>query len=177
MLISEEYRKLNQKLHEDHSEYGNALKQNRGKSIADVVLQYVAHFKTRDVLDYGCGKGWLAQHLPFPIKEYDPALPGKDALPEPADLVFCLDVLEHIEPEYLQAVLKDLKRCVKRYGSFIIHTGPAEKKLADGRNAHLIQQPAQWWSEQIKVHFELADVTITHQHVQVDVSPKKTERI
>ena len=45
--------------------------------------------------------------LTFEIKEYDPAIPGKDSLPEPADIVVCSDVLEHIEPNYLLNVLVD----------------------------------------------------------------------
>src|SRR2546430_16920263 len=42
-------------------------------------------------------------------------------------------------------VLDDLRRCVKKIGYFTIHTGAAQKKLADGRNAHLIQEGEMWW--------------------------------
>ena len=34
-------------------------------------------------------------------------------------------------------------------GFFTIHTGKAGKTLSDGRNAHLIQQPAEWWLPKI----------------------------
>ena len=31
----------------------------------------------------------------------------------------------------------------------LLATGPAEKMLPDGRNAHLIQQPKQWWLDKV----------------------------
>jgi len=37
-----------------------------------------------------------------------------------------------------------------------VHTGPAVKVLADGRNAHLIQQPPAWWLPKFMSRFELA---------------------
>jgi hypothetical protein len=65
--------------------------------------------------------------------------------PRPADIVCCIDVIEHIEMEYLDAVLLDLKEITREVGFFSVHTGPAVKSLPDGRNAHLIQQPSSWW--------------------------------
>jgi hypothetical protein len=91
--------------------------------------------------------------LDFPIWEYDPAIPEKAESPRPADLVVCTDVLEHIEPDHLKAVLKDLKRCVKRMGYFVINTGPARKTLPDGRNTHLIQQDREWWRNTLGRYF------------------------
>jgi 2-polyprenyl-3-methyl-5-hydroxy-6-metoxy-1,4-benzoquinol methylase len=68
-----------------------------------------------------------------------------DAAPEPHDIVACTDVLEHIEPDCLDDVLKDIRRCTKKVAFLLIATRPAIKVLADGRNAHLIQQPYTWW--------------------------------
>ena len=120
--------------------------------------------QTRSVLDYGSGKGYLGKELPFPIWEYDPAIPGKDQSPRPADLVVCTDVLEHIEPEKLIHVLRDLSRCVLKVGYFVIHTGPSGKVLADGRNSHLIQQPPEWWRMKLKKHFILSKHSLTYKH-------------
>jgi hypothetical protein len=64
-------------------------------------------------------------------------------------------VLEHIEPELLDTVLDDLQRVTMGLGIFTVHTGPAVKVLPDGRNAHLIQQPAQWWLPKFLARFEL----------------------
>jgi len=48
-------------------------------------------------------------------------LPDDPAFPEyrasrPADLVCCLDVLEHIAPDYVSAVLTDFRAITQRFG-------------------------------------------------------------
>jgi hypothetical protein len=127
------------------------------------------------MLDYGCGKGLLAKSLDFPIWEYDPAIPGKDNPPNPADLVVCIDALEHIEPDYLSAVLFDLSRCVKKVGYFIINTKEAIKKLPDGRNTHLIVEGKEWWKEKLDKYFFIPDNGIIEKdsHLHFIVSPRK----
>lgn len=85
-----------------------------GKKHKDVVLKLALAMKTQSIMDYGCGKGTLASSLPFPIWEYDPAIPGKDNVPRPADLVVCLNVLEHVETSMIDNVLGDLVRCAKQ---------------------------------------------------------------
>lgn len=77
------------------------------------------------------------------------------AQPAPAQFVACIDVLEHIEPELLENVLDDLQRVTANTGVFSVHTGPARKLLPDGRNAHLIQQPASWWLPKFMARFDL----------------------
>jgi hypothetical protein len=76
-------------------------------------------------------------------------------VPDPADIVACTDVLEHIEPECLEDVLADLRRVTKKMGFFTIATRPAKKFLSDGRNAHLIQQDARWWLEKLWAKFHV----------------------
>jgi len=149
-LISDEYRELNRRLHRDNLGYGVG-----GGAHAKVVQKLVAANKLTSVLDYGAGKQYLAKALPFPIWSYDPAIPEISELPRAADLVVCTDVLEHIEPERLNAVLTDLRRCVLKLGYFVIHTGPAAKHLADGRNTHLIQRGEEWWRKELGKHFLL----------------------
>jgi hypothetical protein len=70
-------------------------------------------------------------------------------------MVACIDVLEHIEPACLEEVLDDLMRLTKAVGFFSVHTGPAIKTLSDGRNAHLIQQPPEWWLPKFIERFEV----------------------
>lgn len=168
-LISAPYRALNAQLHQDNLGYGVG-----GGHYAPIVEKLLAKGQgtLRSVLDYGCGKGYLAHALSFPIWEYDPAIPGKDTSPRPADLVMCTDVLEHIEPDKLGAVLADLARCVQQVGYLVIHTGPAAKTLADGRNAHLIQQPRAWWEQQLGVYFRVSVVREVGPLLHVVVSRK-----
>lgn len=118
------------------------------------------------LLDYGCGSLTnLAKHLKVKQKltyqAYDPAVPRFAKEPIPAQMVACIDVLEHIEPLYLEIVLDDLRRLAEGIVFITIHTGPAVKTLSDGRNAHLTQQPMQWWLPKLWDRFDLQTVTVT----------------
>jgi uncharacterized Rossmann fold enzyme len=166
-LISPEYRALNAQLHETNLAYGVG-----GGKRAPIVLKLAESIKTHSILDYGCGRGYLAKEIPFPIWEYDPAIPHKSESPRPADLVVCTDVLEHIEPDKIGDVIADLRRCVKQIGYFVIHTGPAQKTLPDGRNTHLIQEGEAWWRAQLGHHFSVAKCWVVGKELQFLVVPK-----
>lgn len=153
MRITEEYRKANLSLHKSNPKYGTS-----GAKWAGKVSVLAPKLQCQTVLDYGCGKGLLASALPeLNIAEYDPAIPGKDAEPEPADLVVCTDVLEHIEPSCLDEVLDHIRRLTLKYAFVNVATRPAVKMLPDGRNAHLIIEPADWWKERIERFFTIVD--------------------
>jgi 2-polyprenyl-3-methyl-5-hydroxy-6-metoxy-1,4-benzoquinol methylase len=140
MLISDEYRELNKELHETNEAYGTS-----GHNHAEAVVGLANAMQTVDILDYGCGKGTLNSAIGIRLKEYDPAVPGKDDPPEPADLVVCTDVLEHIEPDCLDDVLDDIESLARRGVFLCVATREAKKVLADGRNAHLIVEGKDWW--------------------------------
>lgn len=148
MLITESYRELNRQLHVQNPTYGIS-----GARYADIVRKLSDMLGTKDILDYGCGKRTLERDLGFKIENYDPAIRGLDQSPMPADIVVCTDVLEHVEPELLDSVLRDLVKLTKREVVISVHTGPAMKTLADGRNAHLIQQDPDWWLANLRVLF------------------------
>lgn len=167
-LISTEMIDLNAKLHKDNVLYGVG-----GAKHADTVLKLAESIKSNSILDYGCGKGLLAKEIPFPIWEYDPAIPGKTQLPRPADLVVCTDVLEHVEPDKLQYVLEDLQRCVKKIGYFVIATGAAGKTYADGRNTHLLQHGEEWWQKRLSKFFTIGKIQIAQKQLHVIVAPKE----
>lgn len=117
-----------------------------GHSHAPEVIQFLKQIGGRSVLDYGCGRATLAKALPdAKVSEYDPGVPGKDHLPKPADLIVCTDVLEHIEPELLDTVMRHIYLLAARGAYLVIATRPARELLPDGRNAHLIVQPPEWW--------------------------------
>jgi hypothetical protein len=159
MLISPEYAEQNRQLHAERDDYGRS-------SIvwARFVDKLIENEGYTSTLDYGCGKGMLATLLATRNKvvaEYDPAIPGKDGPPEPAELVVCTDVLEHVEHEHLSEVLCDLRRVTKRKLFFSISTRPANKTLPDGRNAHLIIKPAEWWRKKLAAKFEIVTFEVT----------------
>lgn len=167
VVITKPYLELNRQLHQTNLAYGVG-----GGKHADTVTKLIQATGAQSVLDYGCGKGYLAKALPFPIWEYDPAIPGKDESPKPADLVVCTDVLEHIEPDCILNVLQDLQRVVKNIGYFTIHTGPARKTLPDGRNTHLIQQKKQWWKNRLAAFFTVGMMKEVGPELHCVVSPK-----
>jgi len=166
-LISNEYLKQNQLLHESNPYYGVS-----GQKYTSEVLKLSQKYSSTDILDYGCGKGTLAANLPFKINEYDPAIPGKDSSPYPADILICTDVLEHIEPDYLDSVLSDIVRCTKKVAYLTIATGPAKKTLPDGRNTHLIQQGKSWWWRHLDRFFEVEDMEDIGGIIHALIKPK-----
>jgi hypothetical protein len=160
MLITEEYRRLNAQKHETSANYGS-YGHNLAKNVAEIARRIGAH----TILDYGCGKRTLESALGYAICNYDPAIPGCDATPAPADLVVCCDVLEHIEPECLENVLDDLRRVTKNTIMLMIDIKPAKKHLPDGRNAHLILETSEWWIAKLMTRFKVMAINATEQGV------------
>jgi hypothetical protein len=166
-LISYEYRKLNRVLHKRKA-YGIG-----GARWADEVRRLVAEHRCINVLDYGSGKGTLKRALPgVYVDEYDPAIPGKDHEPLPADLVVCTDVLEHIEPDCLDDVLKHIASLTNRVALLSIATRPATKLLADGRNAHLIVENGGWWIDRLAPYFMLSSTTDDGEQITLTAHPR-----
>lgn len=166
-LYTQEYLQLNKELHLSNPNYGVS-----GSKYAAEVLKLSNEYGSNDILDYGCGKGTLQGALGFNIKEYDPAIPGKDSNPEPADIVVCTDVLEHIEPEFIDWVIGDVARCTKKVAYIVIHTGPAQKTLRDGRNAHLIQENKAWWWKKLNVQFKIDEMIEEGSHIKAWCNPR-----
>ena len=154
MLITPEYLALQKQLHASNDSYGVS-----GRHYADIVRQ-ISKWGRLSVLDYGCGRQTLAEALgpAYRVTNYDPCIEGLDTPPDPHPVVACTDVLEHIEPELVNNVLAELRRLTTERALLVINTGPARKVLADGRNAHICQQPSEWWIERIKAAgFEVTD--------------------
>ena len=151
MLISKEYAEINRRMHE-RPEYGVM-----GQTYAHIVSGLANQYRTASILDYGCGKRTLEKALGFPIWNCDPAIDGLDDTPAPRDIVACTDVLEHIEPECLDAVLDDMRRCTLRVMMSAITVVPAKKLLPDGTNPHKICEPWEWWHERLSKRWRLTN--------------------
>jgi hypothetical protein len=172
--ITNEYLELQKQLHLN-PDYGIA-----SLSFAPIVAEIIKKANIKSLSDYGAGKKNLLIGINnngitdieyFP---YDPAFP-EYGRPVASQLVCCIDVLEHIEPELIDNVIQDLAGIITNLGFFSIHMGPAKKILADGRNAHLIQMPCSWWLAKIVKHFEIVQL-MSHQimgnGIWMIVSPK-----
>ena len=167
-MYSKEYLDQLKSLH-----YDRRRPQGFGGKVKDLgeFYNYMNSWVPNTCLDYGCGKGVILSHLreTYPqikFEGYDPALEMWDHKPEQKfDLVFCNDVLEHIEIDFINDVLKDIDQYAQKYIWLRIDTMPARKKLPDGRNAHLIIKDKKWWSKVI-------DRNITGTVVYTEVNKK-----
>lgn len=164
-----------QKLLHENPQYGVA-----SLGFAPTIKDLLPRLEVRSISDYGAGKQNLLKALNdlgmvdvdyFP---YDPAFPEYGEA-KPADLVCCIDVLEHIEPDYLPNVLTELGTLVRKYGFFSVHTGAAKKMLPDGRNAHLIQKPSSWWLPRLCDHFEIIHLKQVPDGFWVIVTPQAAD--
>lgn len=150
-LITEKYRELNQQLHESKHKYGQ-----RGHRHLDKLKLIKGAYDCSTVLDYGCGTATLARHASFTVKNYDPAIPQYSSMPDPADLVVCTDVLEHIECDLLDNVLSHLQDLTLKVGFFVVATRPdTSKTLPDGTNPHKIIESPGWWTTKLSEYFTI----------------------
>lgn len=154
-LISPAYLALQQEMHRTTS-YGG-----RGERWAPALLSLmhaVAGHEPTTVLDYGAGKGAFRRFMTvaapwIAVTEYDPAVPALSAMPAPAAWVYCSDVLEHIEPDRIDAVLQHMRSLTTRPALFLaIALVETAKKLPDGRGAHVLVRPRSWWLEKLVDH-------------------------
>lgn len=139
-LTTDAYREQLTKLHQSRAWGADGAKHTKA------VQELIVEFAPATILDYGCGENRLAESLkPIRVSGYDPGIPERAKMPKPCDLVVCTDVLEHVEPEKLDAVLDHLYRITGRVGYFVISTREANAILPDGRNAHLsLHHPEMW---------------------------------
>lgn len=159
--ISDQQRKLNSALHTTNTQFGN---RSDGGGLAGNLASTLSRLHElgacHSVLDYGTGKGALVQRLraelpkTLRVEGYDPAVEEFSTKPsQPADILTCLDVLEHIEMQSLDAVLRDIHTLTRNFCYLVIDLQPAKKILADGRNAHILLAPPEWWVSRISQLF------------------------
>lgn len=123
-----------------------------GHGHADKHLATVLAMSPLSVLDYGCGKGGLVEALRargVTADGYDPGVAEWSVKPMGwYDVVTAFDVLEHVEEDYVPAVIHDIAAFGRRARA-VIDLAEAVAILEDGRNAHLTIRPAAWWIDQI----------------------------
>ena len=155
MFITSDYKALQKQLHAEAPHYGVS-----GARYTEIVRE-ISDWGRLAILDYGAGKCTLAQSLgpAYRVTNYDPCIEGLDTPPEPHDVVTCTDVMEHIEPEFIKPLLAELRRLTLRRILFVVSVVPAQKVLADGRNAHISLYPRDEWLEMIRAAgFTVEDV-------------------
>lgn len=104
-----------------------------------------------EVLDFGCAHQALGRRLKdiSPVNRvhgYDPAQPELATWPEGKfHIIVATDVMEHVEPQYLEPTLRRFNQCCTRAMFFVIATTATGKKLPNGWDHHLIVESQQWW--------------------------------
>lgn len=168
-LISDEYRETLKKTHASAGEkgWGNTANTKYFKTIQELVEQR----KITEMLDYGAGWGGMKAKLSetnpgVTVHEYEPSRDDVSHPPAPCKFVICVDVLEHVEPDMLEDVLDDLERVIKDTAYFTIFFEKAMRTLSDGRNAHLIVKPFEWWLRKLSHRFYIRHARHTN-HLKV----------
>ena len=144
-----------------------------GNSAADeylgIVAKVVKERQPKSILDYGCGRSDLAAYFwrdgERTIARYDPAIPKFMDIPKGKfDLVFCMDVMEHIPMAGVDRVLAEVKD-KGNTAMFAISTIKARAKLPDGRNAHVTLLSKDEWRRWIASVFgPLQELPAKHEH-------------
>jgi cyclopropane fatty-acyl-phospholipid synthase-like methyltransferase len=159
-LISDYYIEQLNEIHNRRKSFGSF----GGRTNIKFLEPWIKKYGAKTFIDYGCGKGVLVNTLKEQYGNctgYDPGYAEFIERPtEPSDMLISTDVLEHIEPEHIDDVLTHMGMLFTKCAYLLICCSPAAKKLADGRNAHLIVEEDTWWRPKILKNM---DVKIVHQ--------------
>ncbi len=156
------YGDLQKELH-SRGGYGKGEHINMETIGRQIVALYSRLNRPLRILDYGSAKGKLKTEIEsvFNIAEvvnYDPFVDEFSTESTGTfDIVYCFDVMEHVERQCVPNVLKYIKERADFLVYFIIHTSDAKKELADGRNAHVTQKQASWWADEVQTHFVIGE--------------------
>lgn len=164
-LISPGYVEEQKRLHAQPEGYGGKGGKWAGP-FAQLVLSINGSHRNVSALDFGCGQGSMRLALEkiapeIFVTEYDPAIPGKDGKPSPADWVICTDVFEHFEPELLEANLAFLESLAPRL-YVVISLVETAKTLSDGRQAHILLQSREWWVRELEKRWRVSELTVSN---------------
>lgn len=144
-----------------------------GEDLADLVRKWLPG-KAR-VVDFGCGTGRLAAKM----QDWGHRVLGVDfatnCLDDEVMIPFCIanlwdlpetvsgthgvctDVMEHIPPEKVDAVLTNIRRAVPK-AFFNIATTLDAHGAVIGERLHLTVKPESWWVEKLKAHWGSVEV-------------------
>lgn len=167
--ISDHYKEQNRLFHEEEKKRGKPWGVSGRKYIKEA-RSFAKEIGAKTILDYGCGSCTLGRGLydEFDIREYDPAIPEKENGRTPSDLVVNTDVMEHVEPEYIDNALLDIYGLAQKGCFFAIATVGCHEWLPDGTNAHLTVKGGKWWLDRFhKLNIPIDRYVIEQKKVKI----------
>ena len=155
-----DYTNAYKEIHDKNPGFGSRYDAGGLTSNIGIAIKSVSENNINSMLDYGTGKGALVDHLKKTLGEkylidgYDPAVDAWSKKPERRyNLVTCIDVLEHLEPNSIDNVLNEIKRITEGFCFLLIDLQPAVQYLQNGRNAHTLLAPYDWWAGKLSNYF------------------------
>jgi hypothetical protein len=144
----------------------HALNQDNwiGEALAEYkhnIFEIIKNNNVKTILDYGCGKAKFhsilfnnrkvpGSPMGINITPYDPAVTQFSSKPtNQYDLVLCIDVMEHVQEDKVNEVLKDIFSYSNKV-FLTITCYPAMQTLPNGKNAHYTIKEPDWWKEKLK---------------------------
>lgn len=163
MAQSKEYQDLLTEMHKNNPKWGSEFKK---MPVPQLLRETIKKYKPKTILDFGCGKGFLSKRLQndFPninVSGWDPS--HGTELDGTYDMIVSTDVLEHVEPDYLDETLHELynRTNIVQYHNIACYYATAI--LPDGRNAHLSTMTPDTW----QIKFDIMGFTIKKELVHV----------
>lgn len=169
-LFTQDYKKLCEEFHQTNPRWGGGP----AVSLPDV-YDFLRKYDCDLITDYGCGKGNLARVINqkmYRWQLYDPFVPEYSRDPMPLPYLVCCDVLEHIEPGCLDAVLDHIAEITGKVAFVAICTEPARETLPDGRNAHLLVHDYAWWHAKLAEKFTVVATRKGSTYCNYELEPK-----
>lgn len=123
----------------------------------------VADMSPRCVVDFGCGRNDFARALRergieaigvdwvYDEADVKAAMHDTGLKSGVADVVTSFDALEHLLPDEVPVVLREMRRVCRQGGRFIFSISTRPSRItARGENLHPTVRPIAWWREQIE---------------------------
>ena len=116
------------------------------------VESFAAKVGAQNILDYGCGiSRGISRYSKYDVWDYDPGVSGLESYPASRDLVVCIHMLEHVEEQYIDAVLDHIKLLASKAVLIVVSTQHSTKVLPDGTPWHCLVRDARWWKKKLQM--------------------------